>query len=78
MLNKVLMTAGVDCVEVFVLNHTTFKVILESLPFSAVHHDGLATNPITFIFFSLGEMIGHWSYLPRLARDTSQMRYASK
>ena len=53
MLNKVLITAGVDCVEVFVLNHTTFRVILESLPFSAVPHDGLATNPITFIFFFL-------------------------
>ena len=52
--------------------------MVASVPFFAVRRDGLATNPITFNFFSLGEMIGHWSYLPRLARDTSQMRYASK
>lgn len=47
MLNEVVIAACHDGVKVFVLNH---GVMLESLPFSTVRYDGLATNPITFIF----------------------------
>ena len=78
-LNEVLITARHDCVEVFVLNHTNFSVMLKSLPFFTVRYDGLATYPLIFIFFFCGVMIGHWSYfVPRLASDKSLIRYASK
>ena len=58
-LNEVLITARHDCVEVFFLNHTTFSVKLESLPFYPFRHDGRAT-PLPELFL--------W-YLPRQASD---------
>ena len=61
-LNEVLVKAGHDCVEVSFVNHTTFSVMLETLPFSTVPLDALSANPITSIFLFLHVvyvMIGH-------------------